>query len=208
VIVLADNDVLLKLACCDLYGELLAAFGVTTADVLILNTARFVLDTRKVRTRLDAASMDRLRAFLAAVQDVTIAPDPVEQVALAEQPRIDAGEAVLFSVAPLVPDSLLATGDKRSLLSLTEAATTNAVCAGLCARLAGKVVCFEQIIHRIVDHHGFESVRAKLIAGRESDRVLAILLGSGLDASEATVREGLASYVNDLRRGTGTLLVP
>jgi hypothetical protein len=40
VIVLADNDILPKLAVCDLFTEFLGAFGVDHADIQILNTAR------------------------------------------------------------------------------------------------------------------------------------------------------------------------
>ncbi|HEX5270462.1 MAG TPA: hypothetical protein VFW33_08250 [Gemmataceae bacterium] len=208
MILLADNDIIFKLARCDLYDGFLGAFEVTTDEVFILNTCRFVLTSDRAEKRCDEASFARLREFLDSVNDIEQAPDANEMVALAEQPRIDAGEAVLFSICPAVPNSVLASGDKRSLCSLTEAAVSDAVCASVCNKLTGKVVCFEQIIGRVIDHQGFDAVRDRLIVGRECDKTLAIVLGGGLDATEESVREGLASYIGDLRRTTGGLLVP
>jgi hypothetical protein len=206
VIVISDNDVLRKLACCDLFEEFLQAFGVSHNEVYILNTARPVLGSKRGKKRIDEAIFQRLTVFLDSVQIISTVPDPDEQVALTEQPNIDTGEAVLFSVTPTMADSLLATGDKRSLQSLAEA--NDAVCRGLCQKLAGKVVCFEQVIWKILECKGFDAVRDKIILGRECDKVLAIILGSGLDASEASVREGLISYIDDLRKQTGLLLAP
>jgi len=205
VIVIADNDILKKLACCDLYDEFSQAFEVSFQDVLILNTAKPVLKSKKHRKQLDQESFQRLTAFLDAVKVIAMAPDPDELIALVEQQHIDQGEAVLFSVTHQMEDSLLATGDKRSLKSLAN--SDDKVCKRLCNRLAAKVVCFEQILWKILDSKGFDAVRDKLILGRECDKVLALILGSGLDASEASVREGLTSYINDLQKQTGILLI-
>jgi hypothetical protein len=206
VILISDNDVLRKLACCDLYAEFLSSFGVSHQDVHILNTARPVLTSNRVQKGIDAPSFQRLTAFLDAVQVVAMAPDPNELLSLTEQPNIDTGEAILFSVTPRMDDALLATGDKRSLQSLAKASDKS--CRGLCRKLLGKVICFEQILRKILDDSGFDGVRDKLVLGRECDKVLAIILGSGLNATEDAVREGLASYINDLRRQTGRLLAP
>lgn len=204
MIVIADNDILKKLACFDLVDEFTRAFDVGLGDVYVLNTAKHVLKSERTRKRIDAESFNRLSAFLDAVNVISVAPDPDEQVALTEQQNIDTGEAVLFSVSPRMPGAILTTGDKRSLESLAN--VDDATCKSLCKKLAGTVVCFEQIIERIIDCIGFDSVRDKLVLGREYDKALAIIIGSGLDATEAVVREGLASYVNDLRKKTGSLL--
>jgi len=60
---------------------------------------------------------------------------------------------------------------------------------------------------QILNHCGFDEIRGKLFAGRECDKALAILLGSGLETVEATFREGLISYIEDLRKNSGTLLI-
>jgi hypothetical protein len=204
VIVIADNDVLKKLACCDLYAEFLAAFKVAIDQVHILNTARAALSAKRHRKQMDEASFQRLTGFLRAAKVITTAPDPDEQLALTEQQNIDDGEAVLFSIAAKDKSSRLATGDKRSLCSLASAKDTT--CRRICKKLAGRVTCFEQIICTILDSARFDAVRDRLIMGRECDKVLAVVLGSGLDTLEETVREGLRSYINDLRNQSGALL--
>ncbi len=210
MIVLADNDILFKLARCDLFGEFLAAFGITTVDVRIVRATRFSVRSTKHQKRIGDASYARLVAFLEAVADLDIAPDPVATAALTEQTdkNIDAGEAVLFATCPLIEGSAIVTGDKRSLVGLVAAAGTDAVCESLCVKLAGRVYCFEQILDRILDRVGFDAIRQRLIDGRECDRGLALWLGSGLDTTEAGFRDGLTSFLNNARQSSGQLLGP
>lgn len=193
MIVLADNDILLKLARCDLFDEFLTAFAVTAADLRVLRTARFSVTTARHRKRIGDASFARLTAFLAAVADVDADPDPAAVAALTEQTdkNIDAGEAVLFAVCPLVPDSVIVTGDKKSLAGLAAAGAEEATCTALCRSLAGRMFCFEQVLARVLDRFGFDAVRQKLIDGRECNRRLALWLGSVLDATAARFRERL-----------------
>jgi hypothetical protein len=209
VIVLADNDILLKLARCDLFDEFLSVLDVTTAEVRILKTARFSITSNTHRRRVGDASFARLTTFLATISDIDTDPNPADIAALTEQTdkNIDAGEAVLFAVCPLVPDSVIVTGDKKSLAGLAAAGAEEATCAALCRSLAGRVFCFEQVLARVLDRFGFDAVRQKLIDGRECDRGLALWLGSGLDATETAFRDGLTSYLNEARRTSGDLLV-
>ena len=210
MIVLADNDILLKLARCDLFDEFLAAFDISTSDIRILKTARYATKSTKHRKRLGEESFARLTAFLEAVEDIDSAPDPVAIAALTDQTdkNIDAGEAVLFAVCKIIPGSVIVTGDKKSLTGLTAAEVTDAVCGTLCAALAGRVFCFEQVLARILDYAGFDAIRDRLVRGRECDRGMALWLGSGLDATEAGFRDGLTSYLNEARQTTGSLLAP
>lgn len=206
MIVIADNDVLKKLACCDLYDEFREAYEVDLPEIFVLNTARAVLTSKRKRKQIDEDSFSRLSTFLAAVSVITDAPDADEQIALTEQQNIDDGEAVLFSITAATKGSQLATGDKRSLEALANA--SDKICQKLCGKLKGRVLCFEQILLKVVDSAGFDAIRDKLIEGRECDKVLAIVLGSGLDATEDAFCEGLTSYLGDLRGRTGSLLIP
>ncbi len=47
MILISDNDILLKLAICDLLDESLAELGATHAEVFVLGTARFKLGIAK-----------------------------------------------------------------------------------------------------------------------------------------------------------------
>jgi hypothetical protein len=103
------------------------------------------------------------------------------------------------------PESILATSDKRSLIALSGAA--GEVCQQVRARMAGRVICFEQTLLRVIDAVGFDLVRTRVVPPRNCDTALRAIFGSGLEATEASVQEGLASYVIDLKTQTGGLLV-
>ncbi|MGL6074598.1 MAG: hypothetical protein ACRC8S_10600 [Fimbriiglobus sp.] len=208
MIVLADNDILIKLARCDLFDEFLTAFDVNITEIRILKAARFSVLNKKQRKKLSEASFTRLTKFLALLSDIDTAPDPNFITALTEQTdkNIDAGEADLFAICPLVPHSVIVTGDKKCLAGLVAAAMEDMVCHEIYRSLAGKIVCFELVLSRILEHFGFEAIRQKLIDGRECDGGLKLWLGSGLDATEATFRDGLTSYLNQIRQTAGPLL--
>ncbi len=210
MICLTDNDVILKLACCDLLGEAVAALGVTSAEILVLNSAVHKLISPKKpgkgRVRPGEPEYERLRHFFDAVGVIDVAPPPDEQLAFNDILGIDTGEAVLFSATGAYADCRLVTSDKRSLVALCSAA--GEVCERVRGRLQGRVICFEQTILRIIDGLGFAPVLTKVVPGRHCDTALRAVFGSGLSATEAGVREGLASYIDDLRRQTLDILIP
>ena len=115
---------------------------------------------------------------------------------------IDPGEAILFSATAAFPDFLLATGDKRSLKVLAELPANSVT-----ARLAGRVICFEQVLIRIHASFGFDHLRDKVVPVVDCDTALRAVFGSGLDAVEGIVLAGFASYIRHLRNETGSLLV-
>lgn len=110
--------------------------------------ARFSVTIAKHHKRIGDASFARLTAFLAADAVIDADSDPAAVTALAEQTdkNIDAGEAVLFDVCPPVPDSIIATGDKKCLDGLAAAGAEEATCTALCRSLAGRMFCFEQVL--------------------------------------------------------------
>ena len=210
MICLADNDIILKLALCDLLDEAVAALDATHGEVYVLNTARFKLISpnkpSRGRVKPDEPAYSRLCAFFEAVRLIDVTPPPEEQLAFDDLAGIDAGEAVLFSASTHYAGSRLVTGDKRSLIALAAAGTP--VCAAVCKRLVGRVICFEQVVLRLIERLGFDSVRDRVVPARNCDTALRLVFGSGLTADESGVRDGLASYVGDLRSFTGGMLVP
>jgi len=208
VIVLSDNDILRKLAMCDLFEEFLVVYGLTDADVQIAKRTRFYWNHPRQRKRLGEPAYGRLSGILERIRIIESSPDPAYEAALAEQTdhNIDAGEAILFALCPAIPDSFVATGDKRSIIGLMAAGAENPDCAALCAALEGRIICFEMIVMAIVRHYGFSTVREKLISGRECDRGLSQWLGSQLDADEDRFLEGLNSFLRDIRNQSAALL--
>jgi len=209
MICLADNDIILKLASCDLLTEALVAFDAKTTSVFVLNSAihKLLSPKRPGKGKVKPGEPEyaRLEAFFASVRVIDTTPSPDEQLAFNDVLGIDAGEAILFSASATYSDCLLATSDKRSLVSLSGAG--GEVCQRVRERLAGRVICFEQTLLRVMNVVGFDFVRNRAVPARNCDMALRAVFGSGLEATEVGVREGLMSYIYDLKGQTGALLV-
>ena len=93
MICLSDNDIIQKLAFCDLLEEVPEVLNVTQDDIFVLETAKWVLlrpfkDPEKSKTRLGEVVYDRIRRFLEKVKTIEIAPDTME-LQLFEEPGWD-----------------------------------------------------------------------------------------------------------------------
>jgi hypothetical protein len=97
---------------------------------------------------LGTETFDRLKSFLDQIGVIDTVPPPDEQRLFDDALDIDTGEAILFSASVHYAACLIATGDKRSLRAL--AALPNAEV--IIDRMAGRVICFEQIVMRIIQH--------------------------------------------------------
>ena len=86
--ILADSDIIYKLAACDLLDEALVVLGVTRTDVYVLPTAkyRFGITRRSARAeaRYGSDVVTRMRDFLASVRELDVVGPPEELQFLAE----------------------------------------------------------------------------------------------------------------------------
>lgn len=199
MIVLFDNDIIYKLAACDLLDEALAVLEVTYTDVYVLPTAKYKFGTTKNPARAEARYgrdvIARIRNFLANVRELDVVGPPEELQLLAEIDGIDSGEAVLFSATVRFDNYLLAMGDKNSLHAVASTPT----CQPIARRLSGNVICLEQIVTRVIAHFGFAYVKDKVVPARSCDTALRAAFGSGDAASESNVLAALDEYINELR---------
>lgn len=209
MICLADNDMILKLACCDLLGEALTALEATTDDVYVLGSAvhKLLSPSKPARAKVKPGEPEyaRLEAFFRAVRVIQAEPSPEESAAFNDVLKIDPGEAILFAATSEYPEAVVATGDKQSLVALSSA--EGETCVRVRERMAGRVICFEQTMLRVIDGSGFDFVLERVVPARQCDTVLRSVFGSGLAATEVGVREGLQNYIGDLRKRTGKLLI-
>jgi hypothetical protein len=207
VILLSDNDIIYKLAACDLLDEALVVLGVSHAAVYVLPTAKYKFGLRRPSTRLDAQygsdMLARIHAFLANVHELEVFGPPEELQLLAEVDGVDTGEAVLFSATILFNQYFLATGDKNSLRVLASTPS----CRAIALRLCGHVICLEQIVTCMIQHFGFAYVKDKIVPARSCDMALRAAFGSGDTATELDVLTTLAGYTNELRSLAIDLLV-
>jgi hypothetical protein len=212
MICISDNDVLRKLASCDLLDEAISALRSAGEDVYILPTFKYALRKPATIKSLGEAALDRLTEFIGRVRELSLPPDPEEMEVFSDITGIDPGEAVLFSASHHFSDFVMITGDKICLRALWATANCEsdgrAVCAAVCDRLTEKVVCFEQIICRTIVHYGFAHIRSKVALARNCDIALRCIFSSGTDTSEIDADCGLKSYIAELRSETGRLLAP
>lgn len=207
MICLADNDVIFKLAACDLLDRALHVLGLSRDDVFVLNTIKYQLQKQRRRTKLEAKygreGVKRALEFVLSVHEIDSEPDLDDLATLAVVEDIDSGEAVIFAATKGSSDSILLMGDKRALTAICSANS----CSSICARLKGRVICFEQIISLICAAE-FDSAKPKIVTAISCDTVLQIVFAGRLEATLDAVNEGLDSYIADLRRHTGALLRP
>jgi hypothetical protein len=187
--ILIDNDVLLKLARYGLLDEAIALFECTPTDVRVLATAKYRLLPAKNRLRFckDEESAARLEAFLKTSNplDAGLA-DPDLLDVLNAVPNIDAGEALLFAVGANNRDTLVITGDKRSLAALCSHDSV----ADVSKALAGRVVSMEVLFSMLTEYQ-FTLIQERVRDKPDVDMTLKIVFGVTVPADFESVKEGL-----------------
>ena len=201
-----DNDIVIKLATLDVVNESISALGLAKSDIRVLPTAQYKLHTVAKRDKGEAKygklTHQRIAALVNTVATVGGSNGKEHIDRLTGLPNVDAGELILVAETAANLDSMLITGDKRSLRAIAgDRRGVHTVQA-----IAGRVVCFEQVILAVLDKHGFEPMIARLVGGMSCDGALK----SACDGtpSEATVVAKLSEYVGKLRQETGVLLKP
>ncbi|WP_146601359.1 hypothetical protein [Novipirellula aureliae] len=121
-------------------------------------------------------------------------------------PKIDAGEAVLFSAAYGEPSVIVCTGDKRAIRALAEHPLVTDFEAGF----RRKFLCIEQALLLAIREHGFDPILRKVNLGLSEslplDTAIRSSFGSGRDSTEENVISSLTGYIEDLRKDVGDLL--
>ncbi|MEZ2320791.1 MAG: hypothetical protein ACBR15_17520 [Microcoleus sp.] len=201
---LIDNDALLKLARYGLLDEAIAIFGCTPADAIVLATAKYKLLPHKNRLRFckDEESATRLEAFLRTSNQLDAGlADPDILDLLNDVPNIDTGEALLFAVGASNSNTLVITGDKRSIKALCSHDSV----ADASKALAGRVVSVEVLFSMLAEYQ-FTLIQERVRAKPDVDKALNNSFGVTVPADLESVKEGLNSYIRDLHSKTGTLL--
>lgn len=202
MILLTDNDILVKLSQCDLVSEALEVFHCLHRELFILDTAKYSLflgnPDKCISKRVgNSAAYDRLCEFVggcselgAAIEDL----DFLDEIALME--NIDPGEQQLLlhahSYYSSGHDFYLATGDRKALEGIKNSGSQRAHDI-----LRQRVECLESLFIRMLHCHGFDCINSKVsswstVTGR-FDKVLNMAFGPTRDYQHAT--DCLSSYI-------------
>lgn len=198
-VVLADNDIIHKLACCGLLQELLQWLGAPPVEVWVLPSMKYVV-RRKLKG--NQAALSELERFLSQVSNL-----PAADIHMLDRFPIemDVGERQMLAILVNTPEvQHMVTGDKRALRLI----------GGLCSEDSSlderlgevQVDCLESIMLALIDKYGFEPINVKASLGLKSDVVLQASFGAKKSAENA--REALTFYLNDVRSEAPFLTSP
>lgn len=198
MILLADNDIILKLAQCDLLADLPKLLDEPAEQVFITPTARYQLLPKKTAKAIakcgNEATLKRIQDFLDATSEIPQIQDESLLQTLASIDHIDPGEALLFAAAVEMLDPILITGDRNALRALLanqdRLPTVNAA-------LQEKVVTFESAVLLALHTLGFAIIKQKLLSSPKPDAMLRLVLKP--DMRETDLSECLESYVREVR---------
>lgn len=201
MICLADTDVVLKLAACNLLKQSLEVLGVTRQEVYIFREeAYFVYRySPKVLDTYPEVARRRALMFINSVHNILV-PATSEEQAYMQHAGIDAGEQAIFGATREYQDFQVITADRKALRALAHADG----CGGICARMNGRVVSMEQILLRLIAHIGFATLQAQVLPCASYDVAFELPFAAGNTQAEAETQ--LCSRLALLREQTRDLL--
>lgn len=203
---LTDSDIAHKLACSNLVEPWLRFLAKEGYQSYVLDTLRYRFklndDVRSLAKCGDESTRDQLRLLVSSSSNAPAPQDGGIVALLAGIPGINSGEAVLFALAAEWATSTLITGDKNSLRALA----STAQCAPLRTVLAGRLLCLEQVMARLIKMFGYEVVKSRVLSGNACDAVMRVAFGSGTHSTERSTMDALEYYYANLEKETNGLL--
>jgi hypothetical protein len=206
--ILLDSDIVLKM-CAYASGQKL--IDVTTQGEYppaILVVAGFALPkqvrrSRRIKDKERAAAelalvLDRAERLEPTPEEVLLAAD-LEEAAIRDGLPLDAGESQLVAILIHRLAPLCITGDKRALNALAQVAPSAA---------DHRLACLEQMTIAAISEEDVSAFRSAVCEEREMDTTMSICCScSSETVGRAQLVEGLRSYIDDLRRTAGRLLI-
>jgi hypothetical protein len=198
LIVLADNDIILKLAQCDLLDVLPDILELEEgAEIFITYAAKFQLRPKSPTKALSKCgneeTLSRLTAFLEITQTLPAVNDKALLNVMEDIDGIDGGERYLFASAVEAENSLLITGDRTALRALLEHQNQ---LPSVFSALQNAVVTFESAILLAIRKFGFAIVKQKLLGSPKPDGMLRLVLK--IETGEDDFIECLCSYSKEI----------
>jgi hypothetical protein len=223
-----DNDIILKLATCDLFNETLATFEISSTQIQILDSFKykFVSDRQIKRkrgnqvnnnfTQYDIKKALEIAETFATLsesssdidRDIYYRLENYSKTSNDKKDKIDRGEAILISRLCYLSqqgdtNSNLLTHDKCCLRALSKSGFTDII-----KHLDGRIWCLEQLILKYIEEFGFDIIQPKIYPVRDCDQNIKMIFGYSIEASEDVVKESLEKEIIVLRQETGNLLYP
>jgi hypothetical protein len=209
---LVDNDILVKGAEYGLLSPFVAVIPRSDGLVGVLGAARYVVQDRLSRRSVEGSAVQEFLRFLdenielePTLEEQNIA-SAIESCAQRAGVDLDAGESQLCAVLISRDVPLFVTGDKRAICAIEVLLDASA----LLAAAAGRVLCLEQLICKLLDTLQVEAVRKAICNKPNADKALSICFccKSSAEVSKDNILAGITSYVEDLRTSAPRVLFP
>ena len=199
MIYFSDVDVVLKLAACGFLPWLPELLGVSENETKIRYLASLKARlSRQTKKLANEAHQKHLEEFCMAHSIITGAGNIERQEELLLS-GMDPGEAILFAEAEAT-GGIVVTGDKRALATYAKVSTP-------AQRAKIKVVCWEQLLLRVHQQRGYETLRQGCCEGMSIDKLLSLAFSSGLATQEAHALTALESYLGGVKQHSDDILM-
>ncbi|MCS2172344.1 hypothetical protein MUU46_18825 [Scandinavium sp. TWS1a] len=179
MIVLSDNDVILKLAQSGLLRYLPDILGEDPSGIFVSPTARFQLLPRNTEKAIKKCGnpviYENVGRFLDSVQVIDEIKDDALLMQLGEIPHIDIGEQQLLASCVEQPGALFMTGDRRCLQAVMDNQT---IVTRVHARLINSVITYESALLLSVRVLGFDTLYQQLQTNPNPDAMLKMAMRS------------------------------
>lgn len=199
-----DNDVILKLAAYNLFGEIAACLkNVRQEDFRVLPTATKYIggNSRRIKQYREE-SIQRAKQIADRYLSIQYPSSTLEYQLLLDVEGIDRGEALLVWATQEEQDFYLLTGDKRFVKALAASNLDRVK-----QRLYKRIICLEQLMLYIITYSEFDKVCRRVANAESCDQVISDAFKLGKRSNKETVIQTLNQAVEELRYQTGDLLV-
>ena len=178
MIVLSDNDVILKLAQCNLLSQLPVVFNQppNRSSLTLLLVFSFCRKTLIKRSGSGSQVVyEQVGAFIESVQDIPEVQDSQLIELLGSVPGIDVGEQLLLASCIENPEAIFMTGDRRCLTAIVANQPALSV---IHQRLLDAVVTFESSLLLCVHGTDQAQVYENLVSNPKPDGMLKLALSN------------------------------
>ncbi|MEM1168965.1 MAG: hypothetical protein AAGJ08_07805 [Cyanobacteria bacterium P01_H01_bin.35] len=213
-----DDDIIQKLATCNLFYDTLNSLDIEAKQVKILETFkdRWENKIRRKRSNQELSQKDINKAlkvasnlsivsankFNSSMNNLYFKLSDYTKKSNDKKKSIDWGEALLISYVSILNQKgnnhYFLTGDKRCLKALNNSGLSDVI-----ESLQEKVWCLEQLILKNIEKIGFENVKNKFVPVNYCDKALKKVFSQ---ETEQESRCTLIKYIENLRKDTGNLL--
>lgn len=197
MIVLADNDILIKFAGCNLLDEFLHLLETDADNIFITTRAKFSIPSQIKKIQNEELKL-KITQFVGTLQTLpAVDNDLLAQIQTFDD--INGGEAYLMLAMHHYPNANFITGDKRCLKALI-GNKDQVPLNDIFKLLENKVYCLENALLALIEIHGFDYINNK-VSNRHISKVTddgVLRLAFGTNKSQDNCIECLSSYCRDV----------